>query len=145
MGAKATRSGKQFNRHVVMAPVAGVLGGVATLPSLVPFYPQGAPQALSGAGAMNVTSFKTNWTTTGAEAGTLADGTHIGQIKKIQLIVDGGDGTLTPSHLAQAGVVKSTITFADAGDFCVLIWDGAYWEVIDLGNDADGATAPVLA
>jgi hypothetical protein len=98
-------------------------------------------QALSGAGAINVTSYYTAWTTTGVNAGTLADGTFVGQKKKIQLIVDGGDGTLTPVNLAGG----TTITFADAGDFVVLRWDGTEWVVIERGNDADGATAPVVA
>ena len=107
----------------------------------VPFIPAVAQQALSGAGAINVTTFYTAWTTTGAEAGTLANGTQIGQLKKIQLIVDGGDGTLTPASFSNG----TTITFADAGDYAVLIWDGTNWIAIELGNDADGATAPVVA
>jgi len=79
--------------------------------------------------------------TTAANAATLADGVVKGQLKKIQLIVDGGDGTLTPTNLASG----TTITFADAGDFVLLIWNGTDWVAIELGNDADGATAPVLA
>ena len=98
-------------------------------------------QSLSGAGAINVTSYLTKWTTTGADAGTLADGLFVGQLKKIQLIVDGGDGTLTPSNLSGG----TTITFADAGDVALLMWDGSNWVAIELSNDADGATAPVLA
>jgi hypothetical protein len=101
----------------------------------------GTAQALSGAGAIAVTQHKTNWTTTGVDAGTLADGTIIGQVKVIQLIVDGGDGTLTPANFADG----ATITFADAGDTAELIWDGSDWNVLDLYNRADGATAPVVA
>lgn len=108
-----------------------VLGGI--LPA--------AAQSLSGAGAINVTSYLTKWTTTAANAGTLADGTFVGQQKKIQLIVDGGDGTLTPANLAGG----TTITFADAGDFALLVWDGSDWNAVELGNDADGATLPTLA
>ena len=107
----------------------------------VPLIPFAAAQALSGAGAINVTSYYTAWTTTGADAGTLADGTVKGQLKKIQLIVDGGDGTLTPSNFGDG----TTITFADAGDYVVLVWDGSDWEVLESGNDADGATAPAVA
>lgn len=109
--------------------------------TLAPFLPLSSQQALSGAGALNVTSYCTKWTTTAANAGTLADGTYVGQLKKIQLIVDGGDGTLTPANLSGG----TTITFADAGDFALLIWNGTDWVAIELGNDADGATAPVLA
>lgn len=109
--------------------------------TFVPLVPIAAQQALSGAGAANVTTFYTAWTTTSADAGTLADGNIKGQLKKIQLIVDGGNGTLTPTNLSGG----TTITFADAGDFAFLAWDGANWVAIELGNGADGATAPVLA
>lgn len=100
-----------------------------------------AQQAVSGAGAINVTSYYTAWTTTGANAGTLANGLFAGQLKKIQLIVDGGDGTLTPVSLAGG----TTITFADVGDYVLLLWNGNSWVPVERGNDADGATAPVIA
>ncbi len=106
-----------------------------------PFIPVGAQQALSGAGAVTVDEYYTAVTTTGADALTLADGLKIGQLKKIQLIVDGGDGTLTPTTLSGG----TTITFADAGDYAILMWTADGWVAIELGNDADGATAPVLA
>lgn len=109
--------------------------------TFAPLIPIAAQQALSGAGAVNVTTYYTAWTTTGSDAGTLADGVVKGQLKKIQLIVDGGDGTLTPTNLSGG----TTITFADAGDFAVLCFDGTNWVAIELGNAADGATAPVLA
>lgn len=109
------------------------LGSAGILPA--------AQQALSGAGAINVTSYVTKWTTTGVNAGTLANGTYVGQLKKIQQIVDGGDGTLTPVSLSGA----TTIVFADAGDFALLMWNGTAWVAVELGNDADGATAPVMA
>jgi hypothetical protein len=108
---------------------------------IYPSFPAGRIQALSGAGAITITEYVTKWTTTAADAGTLADGVTIGQLKKIILVVDGGDGTLTPTNL-DAG---TTITFADAGDFVLLMWNGTDWVVIDSGNDADGVTAPVVA
>ena len=109
--------------------------------AIVPFFISAAQQALSGAGAIDITSTHTNWTTTAADAGTLVDSTLVGQFKRIQLIVDGGDGTLTPTTLNGG----TTITFADAGDTAELLWDGSGWQVIALYNMADGATAPVLA
>lgn len=109
--------------------------------TFVPLIPIANQQALSGAGAINITSYYTAWTTTGADAGTLADGVVKGQMKKVQLIVDGGDGTLTPNRLSGA----TTITFADAGDYAILVWNGTDWVAVELGNDADGATAPVMA
>lgn len=109
--------------------------------TFVPFVPVAVQQDLSGAGAASLTAYYTAWTTTSTDALTLADGVMKGQLKKIQLIVDGGDGTLTPTNFTGG----TNITFADAGDYAVLVWDGAGWEAIELGNGADGATAPVVA
>lgn len=105
------------------------------------FIPIATQQSLSGAGAINVTSYYTAWTTTGTDAATLADGVVKGQLKKIQLVVDGGDGTLTPTNLSGA----TTITFADVGDYVILYFNGTAWVMIERGNVADGATAPAFA
>jgi hypothetical protein len=107
----------------------------------VPVIHAAVQQALSGAGAITVTQFYTAWTTTAADAGTMANGSVPGQLKKVQLIVDGGDGTLTPAALTGG----TTVTFADAGDYALFLWTGSSWVVLERGNDADGATAPVLA
>lgn len=107
------------------------------------WMPAAAIQSLSGSGAVNVTAYLTKVTTAGSAAAlTLANGTRPGQLKKIQFIVDSGhDGTLTPTSLSGG----TTITFADVGDYAVLLWNGAAWVAIELGNDADGTSAPVLA
>lgn len=91
-------------------------------------------------GAVVLTTYLTTINTdAGGDAFTLADSTVTGQLKKIQLIVDGGgDGVLTFNG-------TNTITFADAGDFAILQWDGSDWKAVELGNAADGITAPVLA
>lgn len=107
----------------------------------VPFIPIAVQQDLSGAGAINVTSLNTLWTTTGADAGTMIDGVVKGHLKTVTMIVDGGDGTLTPSNLNDG----STVTFADAGDSADFVWTGSAWTVLKLYNITDGATAPVLA
>lgn len=74
------------------------------------------PQALSGAGAVNLTTVCTDFTSTGvSNALTLADGT-VGQIKTITHIVDGGSGILTPT--TKTGY--TTITFLNAGDSVTL-------------------------
>lgn len=85
----------------------------------------GSVQSLSGAGAVDVTSGTTTITTTGANALTMADGV-VGQFKHIVMIVDGGDGTLTPTNLAN----YTTITFNDVGDSCVLQFLGTKWWII---------------
>ena len=124
---------------LTLLAAGAVLGQGSTKGSLVP---AAAQQALSGAGAVNITTYYTAVTNTGANALTLVDGAQVGQLKKIQMIVDpGSDSTLTPSNLSGG----STIVFADVGDYCVLMWDGTNWVALELGNDADGATAPVFA
>lgn len=65
----------------------------------------------SGAGAVPITAPTCLLTTTGANALTLANGT-VGQRLRIIMVVDGGDGTLTPT--TKTGY--STITFNDASD-----------------------------
>lgn len=90
------------------------------------FYPNAAIQALSGAGAVNVTSAFTTITTTAADALTLADGTTVGQIKNMTMISDGGDGTLTPANYADG----TTITFNDVGDHVSLMWNGSAWRTL---------------
>jgi hypothetical protein len=116
--------------EVLLLDGAGATGGILNA----------AQQALSGAGAINVTTYYTAWTTTGANAGTLAAGTFPGQLKKVKQIVDGGVGTLTPTAFTNG----TSIAFEDAGDYAVLLWDGDSWTAVELGNDADGATAPTV-
>lgn len=80
--------------------------------------------ALSGAGAISITKPLAKWTTTGAQAGTLADGVE-GQRLTIIMVVDGGDGTLTPSNLAGG----TTITF-DNNDTAELLFASGAWYVL---------------
>ena len=126
------------------AKAAGTEMGVIRLPDSAgaDFIPAGAQQLISGAGAINVTSYFTAWTTTAANAGTLANGTRPGQLKEIQLVVDGGDGTLTPATFADG----TTITFSNAGDNVLLRWTTSGWKVVRRVNYATGAVAtPVVA
>ena len=78
----------------------------------------GSVQSLSGAGAVNLTDLITEVTTTGADALTLANGSA-GQVKIITMIVDGGDGTLTPTTFANG----TTITFDAVGESATLVWN----------------------
>ena len=89
----------------------------------------GAVQALSGPGAVNITTLTTAFTSTAAgNALTLADGVA-GQIKTIVYVAEaaGGDtGVLTPTNLGSA----TTITFNNVGDSVTLQFIGADWWVI---------------
>jgi len=129
----------QITSNLFQALSGSAIGGASS--TFAPLTPIAAQQNLSGAGAITVTEYYTAWTTTAANAGSLADGVMKGQLKKIQLVSDGGDGTLTPNSLSGG----TTITFADAGDFALLQWSGSAWVALELGNAADGTSAPVLA
>jgi len=87
-------------------------------------------QALSGAGAVNITDMLTSLTTTGAaQALTLANGT-VGQIKIISHVVDGGSAVLTPT----TKIGFSTITFTAVGDSAMLIYTAAGWDIVALNG-----------
>jgi len=87
-------------------------------------------QALSGAGAVNITDMLTSLTTTGAsQALTLANGT-LGQIKIISHVVDGGSAVLTPT----TKIGFSTITFTAVGDSAMLIYTAAGWDIVALNG-----------
>ena len=90
----------------------------------------GTVQALSGAGAVDLTSLITQVTTTSADALTLANGTN-GQLKIITMVADGGDGTLTPATFANG----TTITFNDVGDSVLLVYNttGGWAAVSNVG------------
>ena len=86
----------------------------------------GGVQSLSGAGAVDIVNLVTEVTTTGADALTLADGT-VGQIKIITMIVDGGNGTLTPTTFANG----TNITFDAVNEtVCLLFANTIGWVVV---------------
>jgi hypothetical protein len=90
-----------------------------------------AVQALSGAGAVNITQPVTKFTSTATgNALTLANGVE-GQLKTVVYVAEaaGADtGILTPTNLG-AG---TTITFTNVGDACVLQFLGTDWWAISL-------------
>jgi len=134
-GTAAASKVVSTNSSVQVSGLNAISGSVTT--TKTPFVPVLVQQALSGAGAVNLTTYYTAVTNTGADALTLADSTQVGQLKKVKMVADPGtDSTLTFNGTA-------TIVFADVGDYCLLVWNGSDWIPIELGNDADGATAPV--
>lgn len=96
---------------------AAWIGGLVNIASSLTFSGAfiGGIQALSGAGAVNVTTLTTALTTTGANALTLANGTA-GQLKIITHVSDGGDGTLTPT----TATGYTTIVFSAVGQSVTL-------------------------
>lgn len=89
----------------------------------------GNVQSLSGAGAVDVTSFATAFTSTATgNALTLANGT-VGQVKTVAYVAEaaGADtGVLTPT----TRVGYSTITFTNVGDSVTLQYFTQGWAVI---------------
>ncbi len=104
--------------------------GVPSLPTIIglpiaPNLAEADPQVLTGAGAVSLLNKTTHWVTTGANAGTLADGWE-GQEKFIVMKTDGGDGTLTPANLYNG----TTITFNDVGDSAHVLFTNGQWTFI---------------
>jgi len=128
--------------HVIDDPTGTPINKKVSIANVLNYIPTflalNSTQSLSGAGAVDITSAVTKVTTTGTDALTLADG-QAGQIKVIIMIVDGGDGTLTPTTLLGG----TTITFADAGDAVILLWVATLgWVRIAQGGPGVG---PVMA
>ena len=108
------------------------------LPSWIAFA--GSPQALTAAGAVNITTAVTTVASSAAIALTLANGT-VGQIKIICFITDGGTATLTPATMANG----TTLAFADAGDSAILLYTAAGWQAIGAWGPGTPGAGPTIA
>lgn len=119
--------------------------GIDTTTGLVPVMICIAPNniAAGAGGAIAVDNYCTTINTdAGGDAFTLADGAVPGQLKKIILIADGGgDGVVTSKFTGQG----TTLTFANAGEYAILMWNGAYWIALELGSVVTITDAPVIA
>lgn len=116
---------KNSNGSVAMAimPASGLTSAGGTRVDL-PFFETSGTK--SGAGAISTSVPVVLLTTTGADALTLADGIE-GQVLRILMVVDGGNGTLTPT----TKLGYSTITFNDAGDTVTLMFvTGRGWMIL---------------
>jgi hypothetical protein len=128
---------------VTVGAGAGIASNVAN--GKVPFYKALVKDNITAGtgGAIAITNYYTTVNTDADDdAFTLADGDIVGQVKRIQLIADGGgDAVITPANFVDG----TTITMADAGDYSVLIWNGTGWTTLEDGNTVDGVSAPVIA
>ena len=90
-----------------------------------------APQALSGAGAVNLTTRTTLFTSTGsAQALSLANASRTGQRKTLFHTVDGGSGVLTPTTAGNF----ATATVSVVKDWVEFEWSGSAWNVVGYGG-----------
>ena len=113
--------------------------------NVYPCEPTATQQALSGAGAINVTTSYTAFTSTGTgDVLTMADGNAIGQIKEVMYVAEGAGadtGVITPANLSGG----TTVTLATVGEIVTFKWDGTNWVVQKLWNPGTPGTPPVLA
>jgi hypothetical protein len=100
--------------------------------------------AASNPGAIPITNY---FTTVNSDAGgdvwTLADGACIGQLKKIAIKVRGGAATVT-GKLNAAGAAL-TLTFANAGEYAIFMWNGTGWVPMELASQSSATQAPTIA
>ena len=98
-------------------------------------------EVLTSAGAINpkypVTIFNS---LAGAMAMTIADGENTGESKKLSLMFDGGDVTITCSSgkkfLTPSGASTTTITFAEANDWLEMAWTSNNQWMVYIHNGA---------
>ncbi len=87
-----------------------------------------APNTLTAAGALGVTTATTYLIITGTTAYTLANGTYEGQRKYIRMTVNAGTtdaGTLTPA----SAVGFTTLLFNAVGEQAELEWHAGGWRI----------------
>ena len=117
--------------HVIDDPAGTPVNKKISIASLMNNMPtwlafDSAPQAITAAGAVNLTTPVTTVATSGAIALTLANGA-VGQVKIICMTTDGGTATLTPTTLNG----YTTVAFDTVGDSCMLIYNTTGgWSVI---------------
>ena len=111
--------------HVIDDPAGTPVNKKISIASLMNNMPtflafDSTAQALTAAGAVNITTAVTTIASSAAIALTLPNG-GAGQIKIITMITDGGTATLTPTTLNG----YTTIAFDTDGDSCMLYYAGS--------------------
>lgn len=114
---------------------------VSLIDGIIPDTTCAAQEEITLTGAISVAKFLTTIdTSAGATAYTLAAGAKIGQVKKILLRVDNGDATVTGAFTGTG----NTLTFANAGEFATLQWNGTDWIALELGSYLNMTHLPVI-
>lgn len=105
-----------------------------------------AAQETIAAGTGGAISIATHYTDIAVDAGgdafTLADGACIGQLKKIMLSATaGGTGVVTAKFTGTG----NTLTFTNAGEYALLMWDGTDWIALELASVTTLTHKPVIS
>ena len=100
----------------------------------IAYAADGGKTTLSGAGAIPITDAIVEWTTTGANAATLADGAE-GQILTVVIVTDGGEGTITPDTTFTGW---ATVVMTDDIDQVSFMFADTTSGWIILGTSSDG-------
>lgn len=104
--------------------------------------PAGFQSFTAASGAISTEVSCTNIAAASAATVTLADGQIGGQFKRVSMVADNGDVTLT---IADPATSQNTVTFADVGDTVELVWTANGWVVFDKYNRASGDAGPALS
>lgn len=108
-------------------------------------FPTSAMQTIAAGvgGAINITSFCTRISAdAGGDAFTLANGSFIGQIKKIFFSATAGGTAVVTGAFTGA---NNTLTFTNAGEYAILRWDGTDWIAIELSSNTSNTQLPAIS
>ena len=95
---------------------------------IFPLIPDKIRETKSGAGAVSVDAYVTELTAGGAVAITLADGSKVGQLKKVILDDSAGIATITPATFADGDTAAIA---AAVGNYAEFMWVGdAGWRLV---------------
>jgi hypothetical protein len=117
--------------------------GIASSVCFAGFIPAAAPETVTASGPVSVlchTSYVD--VAAGSAALELGNGSAVGQLKRIMMVSDGRDATISVSR----GNQLSQIVFTNAGDIAELIWTNVGWSLMSAHNVAIGNTlSPVVS
>ncbi|MBU2249759.1 MAG: hypothetical protein KKD77_23635 [Gammaproteobacteria bacterium] len=107
------------------------------------FYPNANQEDVAaGGGAASIVKYFTTVNSGGTnDTVTVASGTIVGQMKKFLFVADGG-GNLVLDIDVEGG---SWMTFTDAGEYAILMWNGTKWRAIELASQLSVTEKPVIS
>ncbi len=133
VGGSQVLTGKTLTGPAVNAPTINSGAALGTTSTEIDRFNDVSAyqESIVAAGALSVSKLYSGLSLVGAGAVTLAapDGTMIGQVKTIEMIVDNGDVTLSLANVV-GGTAATTCTWTNAGESLVLLAAFNKWIVI---------------